>query len=195
MILFSLLFFFFNDIIILGDNMKLMIVSDIHGNLDATRHIIDLFKQNNADKLIILGDIYQGYSLEDSSELMNLFSQMITKIYLIRGNCDSSYFIEASPVGMQQELKIEFGKRTIYFNHGHKGMPCVEFKPKDIYCHGHTHIPKITLYHDIIICCPGSCSLPRGGSKASYMIITDNDITIYDLSNNIINKYDLENSI
>ena len=172
--------------------MKILIASDIHGNLENTKELINKFYKYQADRMIILGDIYQGYSIEESMEIANLFSQIRTKLYLLRGNCDFATFDTFSPVGMFEEYNMKIGTKTIYFNHGHKGMPKVEFNENDIYCHGHTHINDITLYHNIIICNPGSVSLPRGGTKASFMIIDETGIYIYDFNDEVIKKYNFE---
>lgn len=172
--------------------MKLMIVSDIHGYLDNTKALIKKFEMHKADKLIILGDIYHGYSYQDTNEMVNLFSKLCTKLYLLRGNCDSDYDEDISPVGLLKELVLEFNNRHIYFNHGHQGFPSVEFKQGDIYCHGHTHIPSIRELDKIIVCNPGSVSLPRGGYKASYMIIDDDGIYIYDFLDQLIINYNFE---
>ena len=37
--------------------MKLMFASDIHGSLPATERVLELFEQNGADWLILLGDL------------------------------------------------------------------------------------------------------------------------------------------
>jgi len=37
--------------------MKLMFASDLHGSLSATEKILELFEQNHADWLILLGDL------------------------------------------------------------------------------------------------------------------------------------------
>ena len=168
--------------------MKILIASDIHGNLENTIKLLEQFNKHQPDKLIILGDIYHGYSYSDSRQMANLFSEYCDKLILIRGNCDSIYDFDYSPVGLFNEYMIEFNNRNIYFNHGHTGYPNVTFNIGDIYCHGHTHINKIDNYNGIIICNPGSISLPRGGSLASYMIIDDNGIHIYDFKNNIIKE-------
>lgn len=168
--------------------MKLMIVSDIHGNLKNTQEIIKIFNSNNSDKLIILGDIYHGYSYSDDCEIANLLSTITQKLILIKGNCDSSMDEDISPTGMYKEYSIKLDGRIIYFNHGHQGICKANFNIGDIYCHGHTHINEI-IVDDIIRCCPGSVTLPRAGSKASYMIIDDFGIYIYDFGSTIINKY------
>ena len=172
--------------------MKILVASDIHGNLENTKALINKFHEYKADRLIILGDIYPGYSYEDSLEMANLFSHICTKLYLLRGNCDNSYFDRHSPVGLLDEFNMKINDRNIYFNHGHRGFPSVEFKENDIYCHGHTHINDISLYHNIIICNPGSVSLPRGGTKSSFMIIDETGIYIYDFNDVLIKKYSFE---
>ncbi len=169
--------------------MKLLIASDIHGNLNNTKLLIEKFYQHKADKLIILGDIYHGYSYQDSRSMADLFSQITDKLYLIRGNCDSDYDEDISPVGLRLNLELDFNGRSIYFNHGHRGYPNVSFKENDIYCHGHTHIPSITKLDKIIVCNPGSVSLPRALSRASYMIIDNEGIYILDFNDNIIMRY------
>lgn len=168
--------------------MKLLIASDIHGNLENTIKLLDKFKNHNADKLIILGDIYHGYSYSDSREMANLFSEYCNRLILIKGNCDSTYDLNYSPVGLLNEYIVEFKNRHIYFNHGHMGYPHVNFNVGDIYCHGHTHINDIGNYNGVIICNPGSISLPRGGSVASYMIIDEDGIHIYNFKDVIIKE-------
>ena len=93
-----------------------------------------------------------------------------------------------SPVGFYREYMIQISNRTIYFNHGDRGYPNVTFNIGDIYCHGHTHINSIDKYNGVIICNPGSVTLPRGGSAASYMIIDENGIYIYNFKDVIIKK-------
>ena len=38
--------------------MKVIIASDIHGNLEYTRKLEQLIEKENPDKLILLGDLY-----------------------------------------------------------------------------------------------------------------------------------------
>ncbi len=172
--------------------MKLLIASDLHGNLECTKLLIKKFHEYQADRLIILGDIYQGYSYTDSRMMANLFSTICTKLYLLKGNCDYINELNYSPVGFLEQYNIIINGHTIYFNHGHQGIPNVNFNKGDIYCHGHTHMNEISFYNDIIICCPGSMSMPRGGTKPSFMIVDDNGIYIYDLNDEIIKEYKFE---
>lgn len=172
--------------------MKILVASDIHGSIENTLILINKFNEHLADRMIILGDIYQGYNFEDSNKIANAFSKITQKLYLLRGNCDFLEFDHISPVGLLNQFDMKINSRNIYFNHGHRGIPNVNFNKGDIYCHGHTHINDISFYHDIIICNPGSVTLPRGGSVASYMIIDETGIYIYDFSDTIIKMYKFE---
>ena len=75
--------------------MKLMFASDIHGSLPATERVLELFEQNGADWLILLGDLLNhgprnalpaGYQPAQVAERLNHYSD---KIIAVRGNCDS----------------------------------------------------------------------------------------------------------
>ena len=79
---------------------------------------------------------------------------------------------------------IPFGKRIIFATHGHlfnKGkLP--PLKPGDILLYGHTHVPLCEIVdpgqpekidQGIICMNPGSVSIPKEGSKHSYMIFNE----------------------
>ena len=75
--------------------MKLMFISDIHGSSLYAQKAIDTYKQEKADKLIILGDIlYHGprndlpeeYAPKKVISLLNAYKK---DIIAVRGNCDA----------------------------------------------------------------------------------------------------------
>ena len=75
--------------------MKYFIASDIHGSYKFCKMMVEKFKESNADKLILLGDIlYHGprnslpqeYNPKKVIELLNNISE---KIICVRGNCDA----------------------------------------------------------------------------------------------------------
>ena len=168
--------------------MKILVASDIHGSLENTIILLEKFKMHSPDKLILLGDVYNAYSYSVSRKMGDIFSEYCHKLVILAGNWESDDDLDISPVVFYKEYMMMLGNRNIYFNHGHRGFPNVTFNPGDIYCHGHTHISKIEKYNDIIICNPGSVSLPRGGTPASYMIIDETGIYIYDFRDNIVKK-------
>ena len=75
--------------------MKWMIASDIHGSAFYCEKMIKAFEREQADKLLLLGDIlYHGprndlpeeYAPKKVIELLNNIKE---KILCVRGNCDA----------------------------------------------------------------------------------------------------------
>ncbi len=67
--------------------MRIALLSDIHGNIDALRSVLDDVKQQNVNNYAVLGDlIFLGlYPRECYEEVMNL-----SPIALIKGNTDAN---------------------------------------------------------------------------------------------------------
>ena len=63
--------------------MKLLVVSDVHGDLDALERAVDA--EADADAVIFLGD-----GLREAEDLQDMRPEL--KIYSVRGNCDYAYF-------------------------------------------------------------------------------------------------------
>ncbi|MBR6765540.1 MAG: phosphodiesterase, partial [Clostridia bacterium] len=75
--------------------MKIMFASDIHGSVYYAERVLEAFKNEQADKLILLGDLlYHGprnpltrdYQPMKVAELLN---ENKHNILAVRGNCDS----------------------------------------------------------------------------------------------------------
>ena len=67
--------------------MKIAIISDIHGNLEALTTTLKDIKKRNVDKIICLGDILaKGLHQKECLELIKENCEVI-----IRGNCDRHY--------------------------------------------------------------------------------------------------------
>ena len=75
--------------------MKFLIASDVHGSNFYLKKLIERFKAEGADKLILLGDIYNHgprNPLPEEYEPMTVSEQlnaMNDKLIVIKGNCDS----------------------------------------------------------------------------------------------------------
>ena len=64
--------------------MKIAIISDIHGNLEALRTCLADIKKRNIDKIFCLGDIVmKGYHMEECVKLIRENCEVV-----IQGNCD-----------------------------------------------------------------------------------------------------------
>lgn len=174
--------------------MKLFIISDVHGKKKELSNLITYFLDNDFDYFIILGDIYHGYGAwfetADARDIANELSRVVPKLVLLKGNCDNMSDEDFSPVGLFDNFSLMLNGHHIYFTHGNRYFPYGILTPGDIYCHGHTHINMIKKSEQgYIECNPGSISFPRGNSVASYMIISNEDISIYNLNHDLINKY------
>ncbi len=97
--------------------MKLVIASDIHGSAAYCRKLVEAYKKECADKLILLGDILyhgprndlpDGYAPKEVIELLNPLS---AEILCVRGNCDTEVdqMVLSFPVLTEQAL-ILYGK-------------------------------------------------------------------------------------
>ena len=75
--------------------MKLMIASDIHGSAYYCKALLAAFEKEQADRLLLLGDIlYHGprndlpreYAPKDVIAMLNAIKD---KLFCVRGNCDT----------------------------------------------------------------------------------------------------------
>lgn len=171
--------------------MKIYVISDIHGKTQELESFVNYIKKDDFDYLIVLGDIYRGYdytTIEDVFKIGNILSEVVTKLIIIKGNCDIRDDEKFLPVGFKDNFSLMINSHHIYFTHGHHYFPFGILKENDIYCHGHTHINKIEKVKHWIECSPGSISMPRAKTKKSYLVIDNDFITIYDLNHEIIKQ-------
>ena len=163
--------------------MKFLIASDIHGSAKYCKMLIDAFYKENADKLLLLGDIlYHGprNDLPDGhapKEVIALLNPLKEKILCVRGNCDCEVdqMVLDFPI-LADYAVIPVKDRLIYATHGHK-FGCdspMPFNKGDVLLNGHTHVPKCEDKGDFIYLNCGSVSIPKENSCHSYMTLEDN---------------------
>ena len=179
--------------------MKIMFISDIHGIKKNLPKINQKFNENQCDKLVVLGDLYyigprnnenDEYDINYVREFLSSFKN---KLICIRGNCDSEVDIEVSDFPIINELSlISTEKEDIYLTHGHIYNESNWDKTNSILIYGHLHKPFIKKYETNLYINPGSISLPRGEYDPSYLIYDENEFIIYDINDNIIDKYKLK---
>lgn len=175
-------FFCYN---VFGDNMKIMIASDIHGSVNCLDKLMNAYLNEKPDKMIFLGDMFYGY-FEEGSTLERMLHGFDNSIF-IRGNCDRD--VECLDFGFMKYYYFEAFNKKIFCSHGHiynkDCYPDVQF---DVLIGGHTHRGMILKQDNKLFLNPGSVSYPRGESVNSYMIIDDSGIYLKDLVQNIIEK-------
>ena len=161
--------------------MKLMIASDIHGSAFFCRQLLEAFQREQADRLLLLGDILYHGPRNDlprdyaPKEVLAMLNGMKDQIFCVRGNCDT----EVDQMVLQFPILADYcilplGDRLVYATHGHnhnlQNLPPLQ--PGDILLHGHTHIPAWDRFgSDNLYLNPGSVSIPKMDSAHGYMTL------------------------
>ena len=168
--------------------MKYMVISDIHGSIDNLNKVLDIYLKEHCSKLLILGDLFNYIIDLNRQDIINRLNMMKDNIIAVGGNCDINtkgiYFY------MPSINNIELNDKCIILTHGHSFTK--EYLSKtdaDIIFIGHTHIAEIEKINDKLFVNPGSISKSRRGEN-SFIVVDENSITIRNLNNEIIEKYD-----
>ena len=136
--------------------MKLLVVSDTHGNRLALREAID--RHPDVNFLIHLGD-----GLADLGEVQR--SGRCPQCYMVRGNCDYAPQVPA-------ERLCGLAGHLVFMTHGNGYdvkltvgalLGAAREKNAQIALYGHTHIPLLSKVGDVWLFNPGSLSLGPSG--------------------------------
>ncbi len=182
--------------------MKWMIASDLHGSAYYCRQMIEAFRREGADRLLLLGDLLyhgprndlpEGYA---PKEVIPLLNSLKPQLLCVRGNCDAEVdqMVLEFPI-LADYAVLPVGERLVYATHGHvhnlKNLP--PLAPGDILLHGHTHIPAWTKFGDgNLYLNPGSLSIPKEGSAHSYMTLEGNTFCWKTLEGNVYHVLELK---
>ncbi|HHT51194.1 MAG TPA: metallophosphoesterase [Eubacteriaceae bacterium] len=151
--------------------MRIGIVSDTHGNIPILNRVVE--QMGEIDLYIHLGDFV--------TDGKNVFSQLKAKNIIVKGNCD---LLEET----DEEIIVEINNKKFLITHGHKynikyGYNNIYYRAleeeTDVVLFGHTHMPLLLWYKEILFFNPGSTAYPKGGNEASYGIIEIVDGEIY----------------
>ena len=164
---------------------KYLVASDIHGSLIALQKTLDIAKEQNVDKIILLGDIFGA----NATEMVNLLNDFAQKLDIVKGNNDWYFEPENAKFQIYDKLYENINGRLAYLSHGHRlnDMDLAGYGAKIIMI-GHVHRPILQVEQGIIFMCPGSIAVPRGGSDKTYAIIDGEYIRIYNLDGEIIDE-------
>lgn len=172
--------------------MKYVIASDIHGSDTWCERLLEAWEREQADRLILLGDIlYHGprNDLPDGyapKAVLARLNAIKNKILCVRGNCDTQVdqMVLDFPILADYAILCE-KDRLIYLTHGHKYNEgnLAPLQKGDILLHGHTHIPACVEHEDYTYLNPGSVSIPKENSPHSYMLYEDGVFTWHDMEN------------
>lgn len=176
--------------------MKLLIASDIHGDIESAKIVIEAFEKNECDKILLLGDIlYHGprndlpgrYAPKEVIALLNEYSN---KILSVRGNCDTEVdqMVLNFPVLADYAI-LSLDGLTVYATHGHnyntKTPP--PLASGDILLHGHTHVIKAEGFgNKNTYINPGSITLPKENCPRSYIVYENRKFDFFDIEGNLV---------
>ena len=173
--------------------MKLLIASDIHGDAECCQAMLDACTRENAEKILILGDILyhgprndlpSGYAPKKVIEMLNAIAD---KLICVRGNCEAEVdqMVLNFPVMSTTACVLDTeNNRSIYMSHGHVYSPdnLPPMPNGSIFLSGHTHVLMSEKKDGVLCVNPGSVSLPKNGNPKSYAVYESGIITIKTLS-------------
>lgn len=170
--------------------MRYLIASDIHGALPAAEALMERFREEGADRLLLLGDLLYhgprnplptGYAPAEVARLLNRYADRITAV---RGNCDCEVDQMVLPFPMMADFALlEVGGLTLYATHGH--LWSEEAPPPmaagTVLLNGHFHVPACVDHGAFLYVNPGSTSIPKAGSAPGYLVLEDRTFTWKDM--------------
>ncbi len=168
--------------------MKLMIASDIHGSAYYTSLLLERFKEEAPGRLLLLGDIlYHGPRNDlprdyDPKRVIEMLNPLAPRLLCVRGNCDT----EVDQMVLKFPILAEYaalcdGDNVFIATHGHHLDEVAAALGSGVILYGHTHIPDDTLRDGIRYINPGSISIPKAGSRHSYILYSGGEFVLKDL--------------
>ena len=162
--------------------MKLLIASDIHGSAYYCGKLLEAWKKEQPDKLLLLGDILYHGPRNDlpkdyaPKQVISMLNDIKEEILCVRGNCEAEVDQMVLEFPVLADYCILYEKdHMIFATHGHihneKNVP--PLKKGDILLHGHTHVPGVWEHENYVYINPGSVSIPKEGSAHSYLMLED----------------------
>lgn len=161
---------------------KIIIASDIHGSAYYCRKLLERYKQEQADMLVLLGDILYHGPRNDlpeeyaPKEVIAMLNPLKNEIMCVRGNCDTQVDQMVLDFNVLcEQAAIYINDRKLVLVHGHeldeKKMPALA-DGSYLVC-GHTHVPKFEKRDFYTYVNPGSVSIPKENSANSYIVLSD----------------------
>ena len=178
--------------------MKYLIASDIHGSAYWCEKMLEAFKKENADRLLLLGDILYHGPRNDlprdyaPKKVIAMLNPIKDRILCVRGNCEAEVdqMVLDFPV-LAEYCILELGKNIVFVTHGHefntKNMP--PLCKGDILLHGHTHLPACESVDGKVYLNPGSVSIPKNDSWHGYMTLENGIFTWKDFDGEVKMTY------
>ncbi len=178
--------------------MKFLIASDVHGSAYFAQEIVDAAKREKADKIILLGDIYnhgprnplpKDYAPLKVAEILN---GVKANLLVIKGNCDSQVDTLISEFDFIENACVLSNGKTVFLTHGHvynkDDKPKTEF---NAVVYGHFHTGFIEKKGSTVFVNCGSVSLPKNGTPSSYVVLDEGVIQLKTINGDEISSVSL----
>ena len=172
--------------------MKILIASDIHGDIRSAQAVVNAYRESGADRLLLLGDILyhgprndlpEGYA---PKEVIRLLNSVKDELLCVRGNCDTEVdqMVLEFPI-LADYAFIEADGVRMLATHGHKfnlsNLP--PLKKGDVLLHGHTHVSCATPFgNSNTYINPGSVTIPKENTPRGYIIFENGVFSFRDLN-------------
>lgn len=169
--------------------MKLMIASDLHGSAYYVRALLCRREEEAPEKLLLLGDnLFHGprndlprdYDTKKTAALLNALEKAPL---CIRGNCDAEVDQMILKFPVLADFAVVFVDGcTLHLTHGHHlDEAAGTLASGDILLYGHTHVPAFEREDGVYYVNPGSVSIPKQGSRHSYLLFENGVFTWKDV--------------
>ena len=109
--------------------MKRLIASDLHGSLPYCRQLLDLYRQEGAEQLVLLGDLAYSGSYDprygyDPQGVIQLLNPLAQEILWVEGNCDYGVQALGAAFPMTSHYAVQdWEGRQVFLTHGHRYAP------------------------------------------------------------------------
>lgn len=161
--------------------MKVLIVSDIHGNLEYAKKLDEVCEKSNFTKIIILGDLlhnYYYYDKEEERKVIDILNKRAKITTAVVGNCDREYEVDKLNFAVVNEIdKIDLDDNSFFITHGHLNYKYASLLENHPAFFGHTHVYNLEGIH----LNPGSISYPRQNKEHTYIVYEDNNLSLIDI--------------
>ena len=149
--------------------------------------MLEAYRAEKADKLLLLGDILYHGPRNDLPEeyapkqVISMLNEIKDEILCVRGNCDTEVdqMVLSFPILADYAFICEGGVR-IFATHGHRfnedNLP--PLSKGDILLHGHTHVQVCRRHENYTYVNPGSVSIPKENTGHGYAILENGEITL-----------------
>ncbi|HNX13385.1 MAG TPA: YfcE family phosphodiesterase [Oscillospiraceae bacterium] len=138
--------------------MKIIVMSDSHGNADAVQKVIA--RNPDADGFYHLGDGWRDFAF--------LIPEKGAFCIGVKGNCDYSSDLPQKDVRVLEGVRIAAVHGEDFHGIADAVLLAAKFQAK-VVLHGHTHVPNIDFVNGIFVICPGTLKF---GADQTYAVLT-----------------------